>query len=122
MSSVPNVLAKRTLWRAALAVPLCAAAFGAISSRTLAGKQEMVSDGMSRAQVEALLGPPNESRALHSGRDIQVLTWHEEPVTVMLVFDGMGVGGVMGRQIVYAETPTFWWKVRHSVEAYLPVL
>ena len=82
----------------------------------------MVCDGMPRSQVEALLGPPNETRALSSGRTIQVLTWHEKPVTVMLIFDGTGVGGVLGRQVAYSETPSFWWKVRHRVEAYLPVL
>src|SRR5271154_4934542 len=110
----------RVLWQASLAALGVSAFLFIITSRTLAGRDEFVDEGMTQARVESLLGPPTETTRFNYGREVKQLTWREEPVTVTIMFDGTGVTGVICQRVDYAHPPSFWWRLRHRIEAFLP--
>lgn len=115
-----KVLPRPILWRLGLGAGVVLVVILAFSSRTLAGREELIHEGMSQAQVEAILGPPCEVSRFNYGRDVKVLYWREEPVTVMILFDGPGVTGVLGQTVGYSHTPNLWWRLRHRLEHLLP--
>jgi hypothetical protein len=122
MDERPTPSRCRILWQSLLAVFIILAVAVVLTSRTLAGREEMICEGMTQAEVEAILGPPSDISTFNYGRDVKALTWREDPVTVLVCFDGTGVQGVIGQQVGYTGKPNLWWRIRRHLEKLLPAV
>lgn len=87
------------------------------ANSTLTNRYKEVHDGMTRPQVEKLLGPPEEVKLFGALR--QVVTWREYPEEAVVDFRRAAAGAELtadGKSFRMIGTPGWRWHVRRWFE------